>query len=88
MLFIVPEQINYNNAIKLSLPGTLPKDSQLLTCLKNPKEARKSDKCKGGEYRSNSVFWQSETLAKWRKEMNLPPRLGELMYVLAILIVV
>lgn len=74
----VPSIQNENNAIVMSLPGPLPSDSQFLACLKNPKEARRKDECKGGQFRSHSVFWQSETLAKWRKEMNLPPRLGEL----------
>ena len=62
----------------MSLPGPLPSDSQFLACLKNPKEARRKDECKGGQFRSHSVFWQSETLSKWRKEMNLPPRMSEL----------
>ena len=77
----VSEDDNPNNAIRLSLPGTLPSDNPLLMCLKNPKEARRNDKCKGGEFRSGSVFWQSETLTKWRKEMNLPPRMTELMHI-------
>jgi hypothetical protein len=74
----VPSIPNPNNAIVMSLPGPLPSDSQFLQCLKDPKAARRNDDCKGGQFRSHSVFWQSETLSKWRKEMNLPPRLGEL----------
>jgi len=77
----VPEDDNPNNMVKLSLPGTLPSGNPILLCLKNPKEARRNDKCKGGEFRSSSVFWQSETLTKWRKEMNLPPRMTELINV-------
>ena len=74
----VPHIQNPNNAIVMSLPGPLPSDSQFLACLKNPKEARRKDECKGGQFRSHSVFWQSETLSKWRREMNLPPRMSEL----------
>lgn len=76
----VPEDANPNNAIKLNLPGTLPRGNLHLLCLKDPKAARRNDKCKGGEFRSGSVFWQSETLTKWRKEMNLPPRMSQLMH--------
>jgi hypothetical protein len=70
----VPIIRNPNNAIVMGLPGPLPEDSQFLQCLKDPKAARSNDECKGGQFRSHSVFWQSDTLSKWRREMNLPPR--------------
>ena len=59
----VPSTPNPNNAIAMSLPGPLPSDSQFLACLKDPKAARRKDECKGGQFRSHSVFWQCTRLA-------------------------
>ena len=65
------------NFISLKLPGTLPKGSKFLYCLKGTQKQRGSDECTGN-FRAEAMFWKSQVLAEWRRSMNLPPRMQEL----------
>lgn len=70
-----PKDENPYNHIRVSLPGTAPSDSTYHQCLKMAeKEHRK--KCRGE--RGSDLQWKIKTLSDWRKQMNLPPRMGEL----------
>lgn len=70
-----PKTSNPYNSIKLTLPGVAPHDSTYHMCLKmSEKEHRK--KCRGDK--GSDLQWKIKTLSDWRKQMNLPPRMGEL----------
>lgn len=71
------ELLNDHTKFKLNLPGTLPKGSKFHTCLKGSEKEKNSDECRGS-FKSESMFWKSKELTKWRNNMNLPPRLQEL----------
>jgi hypothetical protein len=75
--FHVPHELNENNEIKLSLPGSIPKGSKFHYCMKGTRREQSRDDCKA-TYKSESMFWKSKVLTEWRQLMNLPPRLQEL----------
>lgn len=75
--YTTPKGDNYDNIIKLKLPGAIPKGSKFHYCIKGDEMERNSDACKGS-FRSDSMFWKSKVLSEWRNTMNLPPRLQEL----------
>jgi hypothetical protein len=71
----VPKGENPYNHIKFKLPGAAPHDSLYHMCLKlSEKDQRK--KCRGDK--GSDLQWKIKTLSEWRKQMNLPPRMGEL----------
>lgn len=75
--YSIPKDDNPNSFIALNLPGTIPKGSKFHYCLKGTSKERRKDEC-GGSYKSEAMFWKSKVLEEWRKQLNLPPRLGNL----------
>lgn len=75
--YSIPKDDNPNSFIALNLPGTVPKGSKFHYCLKGSRREKRRDEC-SGSYKSEAMFWKSKVLEEWRKQLNLPPRLGNL----------
>eukprot|EP01041_Mallomonas_annulata_P007399 gene7399-15106_t len=73
MKYMTISDNNPHNFIKIPMPGALPEGSAMHGCLKMyDKKACRSDS------QGSALQWKMKALSDWRKQMNLPPRLGEL----------